>query len=109
MLRLSIYALVCAALGAVAGVLLAEGLSQGAIAGAVVGASMGVIIGVQRNAGSAAASFEFEAAGIPDDNLITIARRDLVKEAYRHNYQLNEDDDISAGTEIDKAKEKTAQ
>ncbi len=90
MIRLSIYALVGAALGAVAGILLAEGLSEGAIAGAVVGLSIGVIIGVQRNAGSATASFEFEAAGIADDNLITIARRDLVKEAYRNNYQLNE-------------------
>lgn len=90
MIRLSIYALACAALGAVVGTLLAGGLSEGAIAGAVVGASIGVIIGIQRNAGSAVASFEFEAAGIPDDNLITIARRDLVREAYRDNYQLNE-------------------
>ncbi|MCY4537694.1 MAG: hypothetical protein OXE52_05615 [Chloroflexi bacterium] len=90
MIGLLLYALVSAAVGAIAGVLLAGGLSEGAIAGAVVGASIGVIIGIQRNAGSAVAAFEFEAAGIPDDNLITIARRDLVREAYRDNYQLNE-------------------
>ena len=92
MSRLLIYALAGAALGAVAGALLAAGLTEGAIAGAVVGTSIGVIIGVQRSAGSAIAAFEFEAAGIPDDNLITIARRDLVRDAYRDNYDLRERD-----------------
>lgn len=105
MIRLFLYALVSAAFGAVAGYTLAESLHEGAIAGAVVGMSIGVIIGIQRNAGSAIASFEFEAAGIPDDNLITIARRDLVKDAYRDNYRLNEREVIPIESKSSKVKE----
>ena len=90
MIRLLLYALVSAAIGAIAGYLLSEGLGDGAIAGVVVGASIGIIIGVRRSASSAGVSFELEAAGIPDDNLITIARRDLSRDAYRDSYHLNE-------------------
>ncbi len=90
MIRLLLYALVSAAVGAVAGYLLAEGLGDGAIAGAVVGASLGVIIAVRRGASSAGVSFELEAAGIHDDNLITVARRNLSRDAYRDSFHLNE-------------------
>ena len=90
MIRLLFYTLVSAVLGAIAGYLLAEGLGDGAIAGAVVGASLGVIIAVRRGTSSAGVSFELEAAGIHDDNLITIARRNLSRDAYRDTYHLNE-------------------
>ena len=92
MIGLLLYALVSAAVGAIAGVLLAGGLSEGAIAGGVLGASLGIIVAMRRNASSAGVSFELEAAGIPDDNLITIARRDLRRDAYRDFYDLRERD-----------------
>ncbi|MCY4072686.1 MAG: hypothetical protein OXG60_15435 [Chloroflexi bacterium] len=104
MIRLLLYAFVSAALGAVAGILLAAGLPEGAIAGAVVGASVGVIIGMHR-AGAASPAFEYEAAGLHDDNLITTARRNLVREAYRDSYDLRERD---AQWAMDKPNEKVS-
>ena len=92
MIRLLLYALASAASGAVVGYLLAGGLSEGAIAGGVLGTSLGIIVAMRRNASSAGVSFELETAGIPDDNLITIARRDLSRDAYRDSYDLREGD-----------------
>lgn len=86
------YALVSAGCGAVAGYALADSLHEGAIAGAVVGASLGLIVAARRNARMGGVSFELEAAGLADDNLITIARRDLSRDAYRDSYDLRERD-----------------
>jgi hypothetical protein len=47
---------------------------------------MGVLVAVRKGAGDSAPSFEYEAAGIHDDNLITTARRNLVREAYRDSF-----------------------
>ena len=96
MIRLSIYTLACAALGACAFYLLTGNLPEGAIAGAVIGGSVGVIIGA-RKSGASSVAFEFEAAGIPDDNLITVARRDLRRDVYRDSYNLMENDEDGAG------------
>ena len=80
-------------IGAAAVFLLAGGIPEGAIAGAVLGGSLGMIVGLRRNAGSSGVSFEYEAAGIADDNLITIARNNLGRDAYRSSYDLLEQDD----------------
>jgi len=97
-IRLLWYALASAASGAVVGYLLAGRLPEGAIAGAVVGGSIGLIIAVRR-AGAAGPAFEYEAAGLHDDNLITTARRNLVRDAYRDSYELREGDaQYKAGT-----------
>jgi ABC-type cobalamin transport system permease subunit len=80
-----IAALLSAAIGAVAGFFLAEGLPEGAIAGAIIGASLGVMVAVRKGAGDSTPSFEYEVAGIHDDNLITTVRRNLVREAYRNS------------------------
>ena len=86
MICLLVYISVSAAAGALTAFVLAEGLPEGAFIGAMLGASMGVIIAMRRASGSAGPSFEFEAAGIHDDNLITTARRNLVREAYRDSF-----------------------
>ncbi len=86
MIRLVSYAFLAAVLGAVIGYLLADGLPEGAVVGALLGASIGIIIAMRRASGGAGAAFEYEAAGIHDDNLITTARRNLVREAYRETY-----------------------
>ena len=83
MIRLLAYALVAGLLGGGIVYLLADGLPEGAVAGVVIGASIGVMVAVRSGAGNSAASFEYEAAGIHDSNLTTIARRNLVREAYR--------------------------
>lgn len=93
MIRLALYTIVAAAIGGIAGTLLAGGLPEGAIAGALLGGSLGVMVAMRRGAGDSTASFEYEAAGIHDDNLITTARRNLVREAYRDSFgaQILED------------------
>lgn len=93
MIRLIVYAIVGAIAGALAFFLAAEGLAEGAVAGALLGASLGVLVAMRRGASQSTASFEYEAAGIHDDNLITTARRNLVREAYRDSFgeQLLED------------------
>jgi len=86
MIRLVLYAAVAAILGGGIIYLLAEGLPEGAIAGAVIGASLGIMVAARKGAGDAAASFDYEAAGIHDSNLTTIARRNLVREEYRDSF-----------------------
>ena len=86
MILLFVYTCIGAAIGALAGYLLTEGLAEGAFVGALLGASLGIIIAMRRASGAAGASFEYEAAGIHDDNLITTARRNLVREAYRDSF-----------------------
>lgn len=87
MIRLALYTIIGGSAGALAFFLAAEGLSEGAVAGALLGGSLGVLVAMRRGAGHASASFEYEAAGIHDDNLITTARRNLIREAYRHIYE----------------------
>ncbi len=84
MIRLVAYTFVTAIVGAIVALLLTEALAEGAIVGALIGGSIGVIVFISRNASTV--SYEFEAAGIPDDNLTTTARRNLVREANRSNY-----------------------
>lgn len=86
MMRLIAYAALGAAGGAGIAYLLADGLAEGAFIGAMLGASIGVIIAMRRASGPAGPSFEYEAAGIHDDNLITTARRNLVREAHRDTF-----------------------
>ena len=86
MILLFAYTCIGAVIGALAGYLLADGLAEGAFVGALLGASLGIIIAMRRASGAAGASFEYEAAGIHDDNLITTARRNLVREAYRDSF-----------------------
>ena len=89
MIRLFAYTVIAALLGGIVGYLLSHGLADGFAAGIIIGASIGVIVGARRNAGASGPSFELESAGIPDDNLITTARRNLVREAYRDSYAAN--------------------
>lgn len=96
LLVFSITILLGATVGAAAGYLLADGLPEGAIAGAIVGGSLGMIIGLRLKSSGAEPAFEFEAAGIPDDNLITIARNNLGRDAYRSSFGIRELDDSSA-------------
>ena len=86
MIRLVAYAIVAALAGGIAVYLLAGNLPEGAIAGALIGASLGVLVAMRKGAGDSTPSFEYEAAGIHDDNLITTARRNLVREAYRDSF-----------------------
>ena len=72
-----------ALLGALLVFLLADGLPEGAIVGVILGGSLGLLVAVRKDAGGKAAAYEYEAAGIHDDNLITTARRNLVREVYR--------------------------
>ncbi len=106
MIRLVLYAIIGAIIGASAIHLLAEGLPEGVITGALLGASLGVLIAMRKGAGASTPSFEYEAAGIHDDNLITTARRNLARGAYRANFEsdtgkaqvLFRDDEQSAGS-----------
>lgn len=86
MIRLLVYTIVGAVAGAVIAFALADGLPEGALVGAILGGSIGIIIAMRRASGGAGPAFEYEAAGIHDDNLITTARRNLVREAYRQTY-----------------------
>ena len=93
MFRLAVYTITGALVGALGVYLLAEGVPEGAIMGLVLGGSLGVLVAVRKGAGGdSAASFEYEAAGLHDNNLTTIARRNLVREAFRSGYshQLEE-------------------
>ncbi len=54
--------------------------------GGILGGSVGLLIAARRHYGSSAPAFEYEAAGIHDNNLITTARRNLVREAYRGSF-----------------------
>lgn len=87
MIRFTLYVLAYgptgAIIGAIAVYLLAEGLPEGAIMGGILGGSVGVLIAMRRHYGASGPAFELEAAGIHDGNLITTARRNLVREAYR--------------------------
>ena len=87
MLRLlqsvALAALLGAIIGAIGVFFLAEGLPEGAIMGGILGGSVGALIAARRHYGASGPAFELEAAGIHDDNLITTARRNLVREAYR--------------------------
>ncbi|MDE2951016.1 MAG: hypothetical protein OXT68_09625 [Chloroflexota bacterium] len=89
--QIAVGTLLGATLAAAAGYLLAGELPEGAFAGALVGGSIGIIIAMRR-ADAAGPAFEYEAAGIHDDNLITTARRNLVREAYRDFYNPREID-----------------
>lgn len=90
MIRLALYALFAGSVGAIIGAIgvfiLAEGLPEGAIMGGILGGSVGLLIAARRRYGNSAPSYEFEVAGIHDDNLITTARRNLVQEAYRDSF-----------------------
>ena len=57
---------------------LAGSLPESAVAGAVLGASLGMLVAVRKGA-----AYEFEAAGIHDSNLTTIARRTLIRDIRR--------------------------
>lgn len=86
MIRLALYTIGGALVSALVAFWLAGGLPEGAIAGALLGGSLGLLVAMRRSAGDSTASFEYETAGIHDDNLITTARRNLVREAYRDTY-----------------------
>ncbi len=75
-----------AIIGAIGVYVLAEGLPEGAIMGGLLGGSLGILIAARRRYGDSAPSYEFEAAGIHDDNLITTARRNLARGAYRDSF-----------------------
>ena len=61
--------------------MLAGGLPEGAIAGATIGASLGLLFAIRKGA-----AYEFEAAGLHDSNLTTIARRTLIREIRRDRF-----------------------
>lgn len=86
MIRLVSYAFLAALVGAFFVHLLAGGLPEGAIMGGILGGSIGMLIAVRRHYGASGPAFEYEAAGIHDGNLITTARRNLVREAYRDSF-----------------------
>ncbi len=86
LIHLLAFAVFSAVAGAVIVFVLAEGLPEGAFVGALLGGSLGIIIAMRRANGAAGPAFEYEAAGIHDDNLITTARRNLIREAYRDSY-----------------------
>ena len=75
-----------AIIGAVAGLLTSDFMPEGALGGAVIGASIGMLVAARRRYGGSTPAYEFEAAGIHDNNLITTARRNLVQEAYRDSF-----------------------
>ena len=94
MIRLALYTIIGGSAGALAFFLAAEGLSEGAVAGAILGVSLGVLVAMRRGAGDSTAAFEYETAGIHDDNLITTARRNLVREAYRQTFERSAHADL---------------
>ena len=97
---------ICALIGAAAVYLVTEGLPEGAIMGGILGSSVGVLIAVRRHYGASGPAFELEAAGIHDGNLITTARRNLVREAYRDSFaaKLFSDDNIELSRGADTRK-----
>lgn len=86
MILLVSYTGIGALLGAVIVFLAAEGLPEGAIAGVILGGSLGLLVAIRKGAGGKAASIEYEAAGIHDDNLSTIARRNLGRDAHYDDF-----------------------
>lgn len=86
MIRLLLVGALGAIIGAFAGYRLAESLPEGAIMGGILGGSIGLLIAMRRLQGASGPAFEYEAAGIHDDNLITTVRRNLVREAYRDSF-----------------------
>ena len=87
MIRLALYTISGALVSALVTYWLAGGLPEGAVAGAVLGGSLGLLVAMRQGAGDSTPAFEYETAGIHDDNLITTARRNLVREAYRQSYE----------------------
>lgn len=87
MIRLAQYTIIGAVAGALVAYLLSGALPEGAVVGLVIGGSLGLLVAVQSGAGDSAAAFEYEAAGIHDDNLTTTARRNLVRDAYRQTFE----------------------
>lgn len=80
------YGLLGAAIGAIGVFILTEGLPEGAIMGGILGGSIGMLVAARKSYGGTTPSYEFEAAGIHDDNLITTARRNLARGAYRDSF-----------------------
>lgn len=87
MIRLAITIILGAIIGGIMITLLAGGLPEGAVAGMVLGGSLGLLAAVHKGADDSTPAFEYETAGIHDDNLTTTARRNLVREAYRQSYE----------------------
>jgi len=85
LIRLLFFGAIATLLGAIIGAIgvfiLTEGLPEGAIMGGLLGGSVGMLIAARRRYGGTTPSYEFETAGIHDDNLITIARRNLARGA----------------------------
>ncbi len=107
MIRLTVYALIGALSSALLVFLLAGGIAEGAVAGALLGGSLGIITAMRRASGSTGPAFEYEAAGIHDGNLITIARRNLVRDAHRDTFgKALIDDNIERMGDADLAKRK---
>lgn len=75
-------------LGAGAGYLLFGAIPEGTFVGALIGGSIGLIAATRLASGAAGPTFEYEAEGLHDDNLTTIMRRNLIREAYRDSYDL---------------------
>ena len=71
--------------GAVVVFLLSDGLLEGAATGLIFGGSVGFISAMWHQSRSNSVSYEYEAAGLPDDNLTTIARRDIGQSGNRGN------------------------
>ncbi len=106
-LQLLLSASIAAVTGALVFFLAAEGLAEGAVAGALLGGSLGIITAMRRASGSTGPAFEYEAAGIHDGNLITIARRNLVRDAHRDTFgKALIDDKIERMGDADLAKRK---
>ena len=70
-------------LGAAVAFALAGGLAEGAIMGALLGGSVGTLAAARMLSGGAGPAYEAEAAGLHDDNLTTIMRRNLMRETRR--------------------------
>ena len=73
---------VTAIVGAVAVFALSDGMLEGILTGALFGGCVGFIVAMW-HAQNKGVSYEYEAAGLPDDNLTTIARRDLARPELR--------------------------
>jgi len=97
------YGLIGAIIGAIGVFILAEGLPEGAIMGGLLGGSIGTLIAARRRYGGTTPSYEFETAGIHDDNLITIARRNLARGGYRDSFGAGI---FAEKTELGRGKEK---
>ena len=77
-------------IGAVVAFLLAGGLAEGAIVGALLGGSIGTLMAARMLSGGAGPAYEAEAAGLHDDNLTTIMRRNLMRETRRESFASHE-------------------